>query len=712
MNALQILSSVTDASDWVLRSSGRAAIAIVAVLIVRALFRRRLPARWRYALWLVVPVASLLPRLPQTRIGVTQYAGPQVVRYVLALDSTTVPAQVVRTIATPSPVRHQFTWREIGGVVWTGGTLALTAFWIASHLRALRRIRQTACSPDARVVSLIKECSKATGLRRVPIIVASSEIPSPAVTGLVRPSLLLPADLESRFSHDELRLMLLHELAHIRRGDLLTNAAATAMLAFHWFNPLMWIAASCMRTDREAACDATVLGASATDERAAYGETLLKLQAALSTSNGYPAFVGILENTRRIRDRILRIAAFRRGGAAWGFVAAAVAAGLLACLAAEPPAPAGPASTPSRQPAPSLEQRLRRLAAKGQLVEVASIIRQLQASDLERLGGELPRLSGEQRLKTFILAGVRTPQQIAALMEKLPAAPGASAVPASQRLDASAISDALFGANGTDPKPRVTTRSGQRAVIEIIREFRYPTEWKDPDASFPQGPPTPTSIETRNLGITLSFEPTISAVNIPIERTIIDLNVCPQVVFFTGWKSGKTPSGHAIKSPIFSDTPPGTTSVSVFHGDSLVFVGDYDVPDENRWGLKDVSIITDDVPTHRATILWLITLRLVNSKGEPGFSETPLAPELFEPRDWQFTNMPIEQCVAHFTALSRTIDPQRRGLNIVLGKPAKEPRTVTIDLRRTNLVTALELSAKAAGFRAEENGENTVVLTP
>ena len=82
-----MISSLTGAFIWIVRGSAHAALAAITVLIVHMLFSRRLPARWRYALWLAVPAASLLPRLPQTPISVVQYADPVVVRYVFAVDS-------------------------------------------------------------------------------------------------------------------------------------------------------------------------------------------------------------------------------------------------------------------------------------------------------------------------------------------------------------------------------------------------------------------------------------------------------------------------------------------------------------------------------------------------------------------------------------------------------------------------------------------------
>lgn len=729
MNSLQILPSLTEAFLWMLRGSARAAVAVGAVLVVRALFQRQLPARWRYALWLMVPIAWLLPQLPRTPIGVAQYANPEIVRYVMVLDSPTVSAP-----AAPSPKptivpdrSRRFTWQEMGGITWAAGALSLAAFWIAAHNRAVRRIRAESQSPDPAIQELIRQCVEAIGLRRVPETIESSAISSPAVTGIFRPLLLLPINLANRFSQDELRLMLLHEFVHIRRGDLLTNFAAACLLALHWFNPILWFAGSRMRADRESACDATVLGLTETDERVAYGDTLLKLQFELSAANEYPAFVGILENTRRIRDRILRIASFRRGGALWGLSAIGITVGILACLAAEPPAAPQspiPATTPEAQL--TLEQRLRRLMIKSQQIEFRSSIRELTEADLRVLKSEFPSLRiNSSRPGAFTLVAVRDAAQIAMLTPKLsadrdfkkPATPVVESKtdqrPLVERTDE--FMDRKLTASADAKKlvvPTVTARTGQRAVIEIVREFRYPITWEDPDPRIPQDIATPTAFETRNLGVSLEVMASVPVAPPPFELATIDLEITPQLVFFVGWEPGKTPGGYPTKSPKFSDSPPGQTSVTVMDGQTLLFITEMDIPDDNPWGDKDVGVGAESVPTHRGTLLWLISPRLINYKGEPGLNDQFLSRELFLPRDWQFTNMPIEQCISYFTGMSRLIDPNKRGLNIVLGKAPKEARHVTVDLKRTSLISALEMSAKAAGLRVEEGADNTVILTP
>jgi beta-lactamase regulating signal transducer with metallopeptidase domain len=102
----------------------------------------------------------------------------------------------------------RFTWQEIAAAAWILGSFALLAYWGIGHRRALHRIRVDARIPDDALLGLVEECRHVIGLRRRPEVIESQAIASPAVTGLLRPVLLLPAGLRERFSHDELRLML------------------------------------------------------------------------------------------------------------------------------------------------------------------------------------------------------------------------------------------------------------------------------------------------------------------------------------------------------------------------------------------------------------------------------------------------------------------------------------------------------------------------
>jgi general secretion pathway protein D len=204
--------------------------------------------------------------------------------------------------------------------------------------------------------------------------------------------------------------------------------------------------------------------------------------------------------------------------------------------------------------------------------------------------------------------------------------------------------------------PTVTTKSGQRAVIEVVREFRYPTQFQPPQipqtvgstsgtvggtTSVPITPTTPTAFETRNTGVTLEVEPVVGP-----DGMTIDLNLVPQVVEFEGFINYGSPilappavnpltgtlltsstvlTPNVINQPIFS-TRKVTTSVSVWDGQTVVLGG---LMREDVQKVEDRTPIIGDIPLvgrlfrtntdqHiKTNLVIFVTARLINPAGQP-----------------------------------------------------------------------------------------------
>ncbi|HEY4282903.1 MAG TPA: Amuc_1098 family type IV pilus outer membrane protein [Chthoniobacterales bacterium] len=251
-------------------------------------------------------------------------------------------------------------------------------------------------------------------------------------------------------------------------------------------------------------------------------------------------------------------------------------------------------------------------------------------------------------------------------------------------MGASAIAPAIFGLSGvfTDPQfqvviralnqkkgvdllsaPRLTTKSGQRAVIEVVREFRYPTQFQPPQipqtvgstsgsaggaASIPVTPTTPTAFETRNTGVTLEVEPVVGP-----DGLTIDLNLVPQVVDFEGFINYGSPilapatgpsltvlggiiftlpgspasviTPNVINQPIFSSRKV-TTSVSVWDGQTVVLGGlireDVQKTEDRTPILGDIPVVgrlfRTNVDQHiKRNLIIFVSARLVNPAGMP-----------------------------------------------------------------------------------------------
>ena len=324
------MNSIETVFEWLLAATLRASVLAVAILGIQFVLRRWLPAGWRHALWLPMLAVLVLPVLPEAPFGLFPQEAPMptpVAATVAIVDSfAEAPGSAESVIASePAPAPAVLSNTSPGAaaklnylaIAWFAGACGVLAGGVIGYRRNLRWIRLHATAPDRMLQAAIVDAAREAGLKRAPQAVISSAVASPAVTGLIRPLLLLPAGFPEGFSAAEARLILLHEFTHLKRLDLPLNWLMCVLQALHWFNPLLWFAFARMRADREAACDARVLSIDATDRRAEYGGALLKLQCVTPSRALSLGFVGIFERGSEIRSRIREISTHRRDRFIW-----------------------------------------------------------------------------------------------------------------------------------------------------------------------------------------------------------------------------------------------------------------------------------------------------------------------------------------------------------------------------------------------------------
>jgi general secretion pathway protein D len=209
--------------------------------------------------------------------------------------------------------------------------------------------------------------------------------------------------------------------------------------------------------------------------------------------------------------------------------------------------------------------------------------------------------------------------------------------------------------------PKVTTKSGNKAVIKVVRNFPYPTEFNAPEpppaatgnsggtvTAFPSGslisggivtPSTPTTFETRDLGVTLEVEPVVGP-----DNYTIDLNLSPEVVEFEGFVNYGSPilgalfqqfpvpavvqttiTENVVNQPIFS-TRKVTTSVSIWDGQTVALGG---LIREDVQKVQDKVPILGDIPLAgrlfrsdvdqkiKRNLIIFVTARLMDAEGRP-----------------------------------------------------------------------------------------------
>lgn len=208
------------------RSSAAGSAAIALVLLLRRQIRTIFGARLAYQSWAIVPVVLVAAALPSMHVQHTT-ALAFMPTLQAASDSVQIEAAAGMTLGA---------WLI---ALWAAGAAASGLNMIGAHLHFLRRLGALA--------------------QQGGVHFASGATEGPALLGLFRPRIVVPADFAARYDAGEQALIIAHETRHAQRGDPFANALiALAQCAF-WFNPLVHIAAPRCRFDQELACDADVM---------------------------------------------------------------------------------------------------------------------------------------------------------------------------------------------------------------------------------------------------------------------------------------------------------------------------------------------------------------------------------------------------------------------------------------------------------------------
>ena len=273
---------------WIMNMSIIASVYGLLIYFLR--YIRSLPRTAVYLLWAVVLFRMLCPvgfsseySLMNIMSGLADRA---IVRTVPVEELSLSLSNTIQAASTYAPVTYKTDALE--------GFFRITSIlWIIPALAAILAVMVL-------YGITVSELRRATPL--YDNIYEGDIVNTPAVAGILRPRIILPAGTVQ----EELEYVLLHERVHLRRGDNLWRMIAIIAVCIHWFNPLSWIFLRIFLNDCELACDETAVKQLHKEERKEYAHALLKYAAA------EPSVFSSAFGSSRVRVRIGRILSYRR----------------------------------------------------------------------------------------------------------------------------------------------------------------------------------------------------------------------------------------------------------------------------------------------------------------------------------------------------------------------------------------------------------------
>ena len=317
---MQDLNSFT---GWLLIASLKSLPLIAVLLLAQYGLKKYLSAGARHSLWLSLFLCLSIPfgwQLSLDTLSTEPLSPVTDDKRNFPLTPETTPTPTADTAIQQTTIENNaHTTRDATGksldvhsvlsLVWLSifsGFILITCWQLLRFKRVLRK----AFNATEKNYLLLQDTQHTLGISKTIPLLYSSQISSPLTLGLIKPTIILPIDIQQKLTEKQLRLVLLHELSHIQRHDILWNWLAYGITLLHWFNPLLWFANKRMKADMEMACDANVLSHLSPQDRNDYGLTLINVSQFSSKPAGLSHGLGILENHRELKNRLIMIKEF------------------------------------------------------------------------------------------------------------------------------------------------------------------------------------------------------------------------------------------------------------------------------------------------------------------------------------------------------------------------------------------------------------------
>jgi beta-lactamase regulating signal transducer with metallopeptidase domain/TolA-binding protein len=301
--------------DVTLKGAMICAVAGIATLLLRrsSAFVRNMV--WVFALvgLVLLPVFSLLSPLWNVPIiphlaswGVESYTPqfekPDPAAFVGPPNPAGIDARQTASLSD-DPAPSSIPWYAWVLLTWIVGGFFYLCWWLASHA-SIRAIVKQAHPAKKEWALLLDGVAEELDLRRKVRLLESGRLKAAITAGIFDPAIVLPSDT-SDWTANRRRLVLSHELAHVKRWDTLIEAFALLVTVIYWFNPLVWFAVKQLRIERETDCDNAVLRAGA--KPSDYAELLMNIAADLGDSARPVWQLSTISQSSNLKDRLMSI---------------------------------------------------------------------------------------------------------------------------------------------------------------------------------------------------------------------------------------------------------------------------------------------------------------------------------------------------------------------------------------------------------------------
>lgn len=269
------------------------------LFLLKPIIKDKLPKSFQYYMWFSAVIALMIPVSTVVMIPVSNNSA-------MSMTSTYDIAQWISDTASKKPVNLAFKPQNeneqclsiavVLFVLWQLGVILVLVFHIVCYALYARSLNKHNICANRKEIELLNNLLKR---KNTLLLYKNPTVEIPILTGLFRPAVILP---NKKYEYLRLRNILMHEITHMKRYDILVKRLLILVGAIHWFNPLVYFVRREINKACELACDESVIKKFNNIEMQQYGDTLITVAA--DSIKKMPLLTTMLEDKKNLKERL------------------------------------------------------------------------------------------------------------------------------------------------------------------------------------------------------------------------------------------------------------------------------------------------------------------------------------------------------------------------------------------------------------------------
>ncbi len=320
--------------DSVLEISIISSIIGIVIILLRQLLNGRVNSKWIYIIWFILLFKLLVPIKIESFVSIFNFTPEYITEnnyienakmeyenlqqdynnYInndfggesanITYNQTSYELQEIEEELKNTKIKNNIL-EYIIPTIWFIGFIVMSLWLIITNIILNLKLNKNYCR-DERLENILEKCKVKMQVKRKFYIVINNIISTPALFGIFKIKILIPKEI-LKLSDENLEYILLHELSHYKRKDILIKYILLFIQSIHWFNPIIWLCFRLLRNDLELATDEYSLKYLDENKYKSYANALIETLNIATNSKIIPSLIGMVDNKENIKRRIIMI---------------------------------------------------------------------------------------------------------------------------------------------------------------------------------------------------------------------------------------------------------------------------------------------------------------------------------------------------------------------------------------------------------------------